>query len=69
MGKVIENIALERGHEIVLRKGSSDSFEGLLQADVAIDFSVPTSAVHHISECLKQQYSSYFRNYRLVRKL
>ncbi|WP_329804495.1 4-hydroxy-tetrahydrodipicolinate reductase [Flavobacterium facile] len=52
MGKVIENIALERGHEIVLRKGSSESFDGLLNADVAIDFSVPTSAVHHISECL-----------------
>lgn len=52
MGKVIENIALERGHEIVLRKGSSDNFDGLLNADVAIDFSVPTSAVKHISECL-----------------
>ena len=52
MGKVIENIALERGHEIVLRKGSSDTFEGLSQADVAIDFSVPDSAVNHISECL-----------------
>ena len=52
MGKVIENIALERGHQIVLRKGSSDTFEGLQQADVAIDFSVPTSAVSHISECL-----------------
>jgi 4-hydroxy-tetrahydrodipicolinate reductase len=53
MGKVIENIALERGHEIVLRKGSSDNFDGLLQADVAIDFSVPNSAVSHISECLQ----------------
>lgn len=53
MGKVIENIALERGHEIVLKKGSQDSFEGLLNADVAIDFSVPDSAVSHISECLK----------------
>ncbi len=52
MGKVIEKIALERGHQIVLRKGSSDSFDGLTQADVAIDFSVPTSAVSHISECL-----------------
>lgn len=52
MGKVIENIALERGHQIVLRKGSSDSFDGLLYADVAIDFSVPNSAVNHISECL-----------------
>ena len=52
MGKVIENIALERGHQIVLKKGSSDNFDGLSQADVAIDFSVPNSAVSHISECL-----------------
>lgn len=52
MGKVIERIALERGHEIVLRKGSTDSFEGLLDADVAIDFSVPNAAVGHITECL-----------------
>ena len=36
MGKVIERIALERGHEIVLRKGQSDTFEGLDQADVAL---------------------------------
>lgn len=52
MGKVIERIALERGHEIVLRKGSADNFDGLLEADIAIDFSVPSSAVTHISECL-----------------
>jgi 4-hydroxy-tetrahydrodipicolinate reductase len=54
MGKVIEKIALERGHEIVLRKDSSDTFEGITKADIAIDFSVPTSAVSHISECLNQ---------------
>lgn len=54
MGKVIEKIALERGHEIVLRKGSSDTFEGITNADVAIEFSVPNSAVSHISECLNQ---------------
>ena len=52
MGKVIERIALERGHEIVLRKGSSDSFEGLEAADVAIDFSIPDAAVGNISACL-----------------
>lgn len=52
MGKVIERIALERGHEIVLRKSSTSSFEGLEKADVAIDFSVPDSAVCNISECL-----------------
>lgn len=51
MGKVIERIALERGHEIVLRKSSQDTFEGLENADVAIDFSVPSSAVSNISTC------------------
>jgi len=54
MGKVIEQIALERGHEIVLRKSSTSSFEGLENADVAIDFSVPSSAVTNISECLNK---------------
>ena len=52
MGKVIEKIALERGHQIVLKKGSDSSFEGLLNADVAIDFSIPSVAVTNISECL-----------------
>lgn len=51
MGKVIERIAQERGHEIVLKKGSNSSFVGLENADVAIDFSVPDSAVSNISEC------------------
>lgn len=52
MGKVIERIALSRGHEIVLRKTSNDSFEGLENADVAIDFSIPDAAVGNISQCL-----------------
>ncbi|WP_396142974.1 4-hydroxy-tetrahydrodipicolinate reductase [Flavobacterium sp.] len=52
MGKVIERIALERGHEIVLKKDQDSSFDGLKNADVAIDFSVPDSAVANISECL-----------------
>ena len=54
MGKVIEKIALERGHTIVLKKSSTDSFDGLEKADVAIDFSVPDSAVSHITECLNK---------------
>ncbi|WP_284652450.1 4-hydroxy-tetrahydrodipicolinate reductase [Flavobacterium terrisoli] len=49
MGKVIERIALERGHEIVLRKDESNTYEGLEKADVAIDFSVPMVAVENIS--------------------
>lgn len=54
MGKAIERIATERGHEIVLKKSIDDSFDGLEKADVAIDFSAPDSAVSHISECLKK---------------
>jgi 4-hydroxy-tetrahydrodipicolinate reductase len=52
MGRVIERIALERGHKIVLRKSSSDSYDGLVHADVAIDFSIPSTAVSNISESL-----------------
>jgi 4-hydroxy-tetrahydrodipicolinate reductase len=51
MGKVIERIALERGHEIVLRKDMDVPFDGLENADVAIDFSVPDSAARNILEC------------------
>lgn len=49
MGKVIERIALERGHEIVLRKDEFNTYDGLSTADVAIDFSVPSAAVDNIS--------------------
>ncbi|MBK0370836.1 4-hydroxy-tetrahydrodipicolinate reductase [Flavobacterium agrisoli] len=51
MGKVIERIALERGHEIVLKKDEFNTYDGLENADVAIDFSVPTAAVPNISAC------------------
>lgn len=53
MGKVIERIALERGHAIVLRKTRQNSFEGLETADVAIDFSIPDAAVENITACLQ----------------
>jgi 4-hydroxy-tetrahydrodipicolinate reductase len=51
MGQVIERIALERGHEIVLKKDEFNTYEGLSTADVAIDFSVPMAAVDNISSC------------------
>ena len=53
MGKVIEKIALQRGHDIVLKKTQLNSFQGLQEADIAIDFSIPDAAVNNISECLK----------------
>ncbi|MNP94721.1 4-hydroxy-tetrahydrodipicolinate reductase [compost metagenome] len=51
MGQVIERIATERGHEIVLKKDEFNTYEGLSNADVAIDFSVPMAAVDNISSC------------------
>ena len=51
MGQVIERIAVERGHEIVLKKDEFNTYDGLSNADVAIDFSVPTAAVSNISSC------------------
>lgn len=49
MGKTIERIALERGHEItaIIDKDNQADFdsEGFLSADVAIEFSTPTTAV------------------------
>lgn len=50
MGKEIEKIALQRGHEIVL-KISNDDFYDIKLADVAIDFSIPNSAFKNISNC------------------
>lgn len=51
MGQTIERIALERGHEIVLKKDEFNTYEGLSDADVAIDFSIPSVAVENISNC------------------
>ena len=51
MGKEIEKIAISRGHEIVIRKDIDTEIDITL-ADVAIDFSVPTSAFNNISNCL-----------------
>jgi 4-hydroxy-tetrahydrodipicolinate reductase len=55
MGQIIERIALEQNHEIVLRKKSTDTFEGLEKADVAIDFSIPDAAVANIKKCIDLQ--------------
>jgi 4-hydroxy-tetrahydrodipicolinate reductase len=52
MGKVIERIALERGHEIVLKKDEFNTFDGLEKAEVAIDFSAPNVAVENISAAI-----------------
>ena len=52
MGKEIEKIALERGHEIVITSNGEEAYD-ITKADVAIDFSVPTSAYNNISTCIE----------------
>lgn len=53
MGKTIEKIALERGHEVVLRITENIEGQDLSSADVAIDFSVPTAALNNIVTCCR----------------
>ena len=47
MGHMIEQIALERGHEIVARIDMDDAFD-LNDADVAIEFTTPATAKENI---------------------
>jgi 4-hydroxy-tetrahydrodipicolinate reductase len=55
MGKEIEKIALERGHEILVRFNDPNDWVGkeeeLAKADVAIEFSMPHSVVSNIFKC------------------
>lgn len=54
MGKTIENIAIQRGHEIVLKLdvNNPEDFEKLSEADVAIEFTRPESAVGNLEKCI-----------------
>ncbi|XRE44375.1 4-hydroxy-tetrahydrodipicolinate reductase [Tenacibaculum discolor] len=52
MGKEIEKIALQRGHEIVIKSTGENNYD-ITKADVAIDFSIPSSAYDNISNCIK----------------
>ena len=53
MGKTIEEILLERGHEIVLKADGHHQAtnDDLKNIDVAIEFSQPNAAYHNISLC------------------
>jgi 4-hydroxy-tetrahydrodipicolinate reductase len=53
MGKTIERLATKKGHEIVLKIDEHSTEFDISQADVAIDFSIPTAAVNNISLCLE----------------
>lgn len=53
MGKAIEQVALERGHEVCAKFGSGGIDEAeLKQADVAIEFSRPEAAFDNLQTCI-----------------
>lgn len=56
MGKAIEAIAVEKGHQIVLKIDISNAADltaaALSKADVAIEFTGPHSAVENLKTCL-----------------
>lgn len=57
MGKVIEQIAFSRNHEIVaiidINQNSPVSFQKLEEANVAFEFTNPDSAIKNILQCFK----------------
>src|SRR5882757_7156226 len=57
MGKAIEEIALAKGHEIVLRVSidnlEDNTIENIRKADVAIEFTGPDSAFDNIIRCME----------------
>jgi 4-hydroxy-tetrahydrodipicolinate reductase len=57
MGRIIEQMALDRGHEVVLKIDETNidqrTTENLSAADVAIDFSTPQSVSSNIQSCFE----------------
>ena len=57
MGKAIEEIALQRGHEVVLTIDQPNlhefTKENTGKADVAIEFTGPHSALENVKKCLE----------------
>ncbi len=56
MGKAIEQIALQRKHEIVLRIDADNQheFANIAKADVAIEFTSPETAVTNMLKCFDE---------------
>ncbi|MBE7629731.1 4-hydroxy-tetrahydrodipicolinate reductase [Tenacibaculum piscium] len=54
MGKEIEKVALQRGHEIIIKDSGATTYD-IKKADIAIDFSIPDAAFKNISHCIENQ--------------
>ncbi len=80
MGKAIEEIAIQRGHEVILRVDSkTENWEKeLTNVDVAIEFTRPDSAIQNISSLIESNiptitgttgwYGKYSEIYDLVKQ-
>ena len=53
MGHAIEALATERGHSVTLRLDKDDPWPARIEADVAIEFTTPATAVENMLCCLK----------------
>ncbi|HEY6062270.1 MAG TPA: 4-hydroxy-tetrahydrodipicolinate reductase, partial [Chitinophagaceae bacterium] len=57
MGKAIEEVALHRSHQVILRIDQPNLYEftkeNLSKADVAIEFTGPQSAFENVKKCLE----------------
>ncbi|NQX80438.1 MAG: 4-hydroxy-tetrahydrodipicolinate reductase [Flavobacteriaceae bacterium] len=53
MGKLIEQIALEKGHKIILKVDSKTKEIDFTNVDVAIDFSLPSTAYTNIKKAIE----------------
>ena len=55
MGKIIDEIAQSRGHEVVARLRETPTIENLNDPDVVIEFSNPEVAFQNIKTCLENK--------------
>jgi len=55
MGKMLEQIAMQRGHTIVAKIDAESTTVSFKNVDVAIDFSMPSAAFKNISLCFEHQ--------------
>lgn len=55
MGKIIDEIATKRGHEVVARLNETPTKENLNNPDVVIEFSQPEVAFSNIKTCLENK--------------
>ena len=55
MGKIIDEISQNRGHEVVARLKETPTKESLNDADVVIEFSNPEAAFENIKVCLENK--------------